>query len=196
MSTTSQKCPRLDIDSEFARSLVGKKKLKLSTQRTSNMQFVRRCLRPQPYVSLQKKPRTYHRSSIISHDTDSCGVPVRPTWSVNTFLSSYPTPTISSATLSHLHELSALIPPPAGTQEHVILKREMEDLIRLVEAVKSVDTRNVHLNGLRDKRNVDQQYGNQQLLESTDQHDSGRKLLNHASRTLDGFYVVDADRRR
>jgi Asp-tRNA(Asn)/Glu-tRNA(Gln) amidotransferase C subunit len=121
---------------------------------------------------------------------------VRPTWSVNTLLSSYPTPTISSATLLRLHELSALIPPPAGTPEHDILKREMEDLVRLVEAVKLVDTKDVHLNGPRDEQNGDQQYNNQQLHECQEQDHSGRSLLSHASRTLDGFYVVDADRKR
>ena len=71
----------------------------------------------------------------------------------------------------------------------------MEDLIRLVEAVKLVDTKDVQLNGPHEDLNADQQHDSQLLLESTKQP-AGRTLLNHASRTLDGFYVVDADRRR
>jgi len=66
----------------------------------------------------------------------SCGIPTQPSWSVNALLSSCPTPTISAATIKHLHQLSALIPPTEGTQEHEKLTREMEELVRLVEAVK------------------------------------------------------------
>jgi hypothetical protein len=72
----------------------------------------------------------------------------------------------------------------------------MEDLVRLVEAVKLVDTKDVHLDGPRDKQNADQQYNDQQPLKSTQWDDSGRILLSHASRTSDGFYVVDTDRKR
>ena len=162
------------------------------------MSFVRRCLR-QPILisSLRRTTRTY-RDSGVNHATDSCGIPVQPTWSVNTLLSSYLTPTISSATLSRLHDLSALIPPADGTQEHSILKREMEDLVKLVEAVRLVDTKDVNLSGLRDEShwNGDKQRYNKRLLKSTEQDESGRNLLRHASRTSNSFYVVDANRKR
>ena len=72
-------------------------------------------------------------------ETDSHAIPTRPTWSVNELLSSYPKPQISPATLKHLHELSALIPPEEGTPEHAKLTAEMENLVKLVEAVKLVD---------------------------------------------------------
>jgi hypothetical protein len=156
------------------------------------MWFVSRCLRQRSRISFLRIARTYRDSH---HDTDSCGIPVRPSWSVNTLLSSYPTPTISSATLLHLHELSALIPPPTGTQEHVILRQEVEDLVRLVEAVKLVDTKDVHFNGPRDEQSSVQQHNNQQFSKCQ-KRDSGRALLSHALRSLDGFYVVDADRKR
>jgi len=154
-----------------------------------------RCLQPLRIVSL-RTAYTHRGCPIVSHETDSCGVPVRPTWSVNTLLSSYPTPTISPATLSRLHELSALIPPPDGTQEHTSLKLEMEGLVKMVEAVKLVDTKDVHLTVTGDNPNADQQCDHRQPPKSTGQDASGQTLLNYTSRTSDRFYVVDADRQR
>ncbi|KZS98098.1 hypothetical protein SISNIDRAFT_481960 [Sistotremastrum niveocremeum HHB9708] len=81
--------------------------------------------------------------SLPEVEVDELGVPVRPTWSVNELLSSYPKPTLSDEKFKRLHELSALVPPQEGTPEHAELKSRMEELIRLVEAVKLVDTSSV-----------------------------------------------------
>ena len=64
-------------------------------------------------------------------------------WSVNELLSLYPRPAISPATLKHLHALSALIPPEEGSPERAKLTKETQDLVKLVEAVKLVDTKSV-----------------------------------------------------
>ncbi|KAF8268262.1 hypothetical protein EI94DRAFT_1915594, partial [Lactarius quietus] len=69
-------------------------------------------------------------------ETDDCAIPLKPTWSVDDLLSSYPRPTISSLALDRLHVLSALIPPEEGTPEHAKLIRELEDLVKLVESVR------------------------------------------------------------
>jgi hypothetical protein len=61
-------------------------------------------------------------------EPDENGIPIRPTWSVNELLSSYPKPTISPATLKHLYALGALIPPEEGSPEHTKLTEEIEDL--------------------------------------------------------------------
>ncbi|KAG6866508.1 hypothetical protein C0991_003052 [Blastosporella zonata] len=123
----------------------------------------------------------------VKYETDECGIPLKPTWSVHELLSSYPKPTLSSATLTRLHELAALIPPQEGTTEHAKLKGEMEELIKLVEAVKLVDTRNVHPTSFK--------LPDQQSPASGDEP-SGQSLLRNAARTKDGFYVVDSDRKR
>ncbi|KAG5340462.1 hypothetical protein C0989_001478 [Termitomyces sp. Mn162] len=123
----------------------------------------------------------------VNHEIDDCGVPLKPTWSVHELLSSYPKPTLSSATLTRLHELSALRPPEKGSIEEKKLKGEMEELIRLVEAVKLVNTQGVHPTTFE---LPDQQAG------FSEDEPSGRYLLENAARTLDGFYVVDSDRRR
>ena len=73
-------------------------------------------------------------------ETGGHGIPIRPTWSVNELLSSYPKPTISPATLKHPHTLSALIPPEEGSPDHAKLTEEIQDLVKLVEAVKPVNT--------------------------------------------------------
>jgi Asp-tRNA(Asn)/Glu-tRNA(Gln) amidotransferase C subunit len=156
------------------------------------MWFVRRCFRRPSRITPHRAAHKQSGSSFAFHDTDSYGIPVRPTWSVDTLLSSYPTPTISSATLSRLHELSALIPPADGSQEHTSLKGDVEDLVRLVEAVKLVDTKDVHITGACERHLDDIQH----FPESTEEHSSGRTILDCASRTLDGFYVVDAHRKR
>ncbi|KAG6914301.1 hypothetical protein DXG01_001209 [Tephrocybe rancida] len=123
----------------------------------------------------------------VKHETDECGIPLEPTWSVHELLSSYPKPTLSSAALTRLYELSALIPPEEGSPEHAKLKGEMEELIKLVEAVKMVDTSDVHPTHFK---LPDQQ------TPTFDNEPSGQLLLRNAARTKDGFYVVDSDRKR
>ncbi|KAG6831889.1 hypothetical protein H0H92_007006 [Tricholoma furcatifolium] len=151
------------------------------------MWAAQRCLRQQHLRLACNGARVYRRLLTVKHETDEYGIPLKPTWSVHELLSSYPKPTLSSATLARLHELAALIPPAEGTEEHAKLKVEMEELIRLVEAVKLVHTQGVRPTTFK---LPDEQAG------SLGDEPSGRALLRHASRTQDGFYVVDADKKR
>ncbi|KAG6849222.1 hypothetical protein H0H93_010344 [Arthromyces matolae] len=153
------------------------------------MWLSRRCLLQVPrHLSANYNPRIAHkRLYSTKEETDELGIPLKPTWSVHELLSSYPKPTLSSATLTRLHNLSALTPPKEGTIEHEVLKNEMEELIRLVEAVKLVDTEDVR----------------PATFELPDQASTplgvdpkGRELLRTAARTADGFYVVDSDKKR
>ncbi|KAI0363557.1 hypothetical protein BV20DRAFT_975543 [Pilatotrama ljubarskyi] len=144
------------------------------------------------------------RLKYTSAEVDSTGIPLKPTWSVNELLSSYPRPTITPATLKRLHELSALIPPEEGTSEHARLTQEIEDLVKLVEAVKLVDVSAVAGNGERavpDGRIWAEGEGisldTEAFADSEDSESaSGRALLAHAARTMDGLYVVEADKPR
>jgi len=139
-------------------------------------------------------------------ETDEVGIPTKPTWSVHELLSSYPRPTISPQTLKKLLDLSALIPPVEGTPEHAKLTREMEEMVRLVEAVKLVDTSEVKLaegevvpdgriwpqgEGIRLGQRTDEvEFGGEEDSEN------GRTLLSHATKVVNGSYVVEHDRRR
>ncbi|KAF5393662.1 hypothetical protein D9757_000290 [Collybiopsis confluens] len=142
--------------------------------------------------------RTLKRSSKIdlSHDTDSEGLPVRPVWSVNELLSSYPKPELSSETFKHLHKLSALIPPDEHTPEFGELKKELEELVRLVEAVKLVDTAGVQPVDLRPTLGHREEAEVVDEDERAEDGETGRELLKYASRTSGEFYVVEADRKR
>lgn len=132
-------------------------------------------------------------------ETDDCGIPLQPTWSVHDLLSSYPKPKLSPSTLTHLHRLSALTPPEEGTPEHAKLTSELEDLIKLVEAVKLVDCSELQAdqegNKIPDGRILPKGVGIDLNGGSVEEVKDGRELLKHAARTEDGFYVVDADRR-
>ncbi|ESK88026.1 hypothetical protein Moror_10797 [Moniliophthora roreri MCA 2997] len=125
-------------------------------------------------------------------EVDAYGIPAMPTWSVNDLLASYPKPTLSSSTLTKLHDLAALSPPEEGSQEHKRLKGELEELIRLVEAVKLVDTSDVQYEHWGPEMDIEAI--NEFALEEEEK--VGRDLLEYAERTQDGFYVVEADRRR
>lgn len=128
-----------------------------------------------------------------SVETDSCGIPLKPTWSVYELLSSYSKPTISSATLEHIHELSALNPPKDGTPEREKLLQDLGDLVKLVEAVKLVNTDGAQLTGRIYKKDWDRALASKgKAVEG----ETGQSLLKHGSRTADGFYVVDAERKR
>ena len=161
--------------------------------------LARRCLHLQARGPLSS-PCLYSRHPICCKarhiETDSCGIPLQPTWSVNELLSSYPSPTISTTTFKQLHALSALIPPEEGTLEHDELKRELEDLVKLVEAVKLVKVEEVYENG--DGRIWAEGTGIPLSGSTTENAKSmeAPSLLRHATRIHDGFYVVDADRTR
>ena len=156
--------------------------------------LARRCLQR------ASTPRSYSKSPIHAPklvETDAYGIPLKPTWSVYDLLSSYPTPTISSATLNHLHTLSALIPPEEGTPEHSTLKHEMGDLIKLVDAVKLVKSEVTDGVTVADGR-VWAEGAGLPLSDAKDGEDNNvvgsGALLRHSACTSDGLYVVDADR--
>ena len=132
-------------------------------------------------------------------ETDEDAIPVRPTWSVNELLSSYPKPTISPATLEHLHTLSALIPPEEGSPEHAKLTEEIQDLVKLVEAVKLVNTDSVDVgNGVPDGRIWAEGTGidlDAEPIPADENEVQGRDLLKYAKNVSpEGLYLVDSER--
>ena len=131
-------------------------------------------------------------------ETDEHGIPIHPTWSVNELLSSYPKPTISPATLKHLHALSALIPPEEGSPEHAKLTEEIQDLVKLVEAVKLVDTNSVDGDGVPDGRIWAEGTGidlDAEPITADENEVRGRSLLKYAKNvSQEGLYLIDSDR--
>ncbi|KAN0097281.1 hypothetical protein V8E55_001727 [Tylopilus felleus] len=128
--------------------------------------------------------------------TDACGIPLKPTWSLRQLLSSYPSPSLSPATFHRLHELSALIPPTQGTPEYDARKRELDELVKLVEAVKLVDVGRPTDSSIPDGRVWAEDTGLPMTKEPLDEEIQGTKLLDYANRTLEGMYVVETDRER
>jgi Asp-tRNA(Asn)/Glu-tRNA(Gln) amidotransferase C subunit len=124
-------------------------------------------------------------------NTDEYGIPLTPSWSVTELLSSYTKPTISSQTLNHLHDLAALVPPDDNTPEYSKLKGEISELVRLVEAVKLVDTQGFSVSARWDKEDADKRNAEVPPKDIPE----GQELLKHAARTQHGFYLVDADRK-
>ncbi|KAG0702336.1 hypothetical protein DFH29DRAFT_771975, partial [Suillus ampliporus] len=130
-------------------------------------------------------------------ETDEYGIPLKPTWSVQKLLSSYPAPSISPATFKRLHELSALLPPEEGTPEYFKLKHELEDLIKLVEATKLINVEDTESTDIPDGRVMAE--GSGIPLDRTPREDGdvrGQDLLSYASRSANGMYVVETDRSR
>lgn len=124
--------------------------------------------------------------------TDEYGIPTAPTWSVTSLLSSYPRPLISSQTLNHLHKLAALIPPTQDTPEYEKLRKEVSELIRLVGAVRLVDTSGILVSARWGEEDADRQNAELPLQDISE----GQELLKHAARVENGFYLVDADRKK
>ncbi|KAI9066383.1 hypothetical protein FKP32DRAFT_1673908 [Trametes sanguinea] len=159
---------------------------------------LRRCLL---LARVRPSSRSQVRLKSTAVEFDANGIPLKPTWSVTELLSSYPRPEITPATLKRLHELSALIPPEEGTPEHAKLTQEMEDLVKLVEAVKLVDVSAVPEDGVPDGRIWAEGEGINPRSEPRENPEDletahGRALLAHASRSMDGLYVVEADKPR
>lgn len=128
---------------------------------------------------------------------DGLGVPLHATWSVKKLLSTYPAPSLSHGTLTRLHQLSALNPPTPGSPESESLRSELQELLRLVESVKLVDTTSApggtEDSGIPDSRiwtegrGLDLEAPDAQHLEEA----HGGALLRHASKHVDGQYVVE-----
>lgn len=57
-------------------------------------------------------------------------------WSIRRLLESQPRVNLSSHQLQHLYKLSALNPPAQDSQAEQSIKAELEEMIRLVEAVR------------------------------------------------------------
>ena len=151
------------------------------------------------HLARRNSSLSYNPTLRTEVETDEHGIPVRPTWSVNELLSSYPKPTISPATLKHLHALSALIPPEEGSPDHAKLTEEMQDLVKLVEAVKLVNTDSVDdAHGVPDGRIWAEGTGidlDAEPIPVDENEAQGRDLLKHAKNVSpEGLYLVDSDR--
>ena len=82
--------------------------------------------------SSTKKPRIPQTDVPVDED----GIPLSPPYSIRSLLSSLPAPVLSDKQFVHLHTLSSLHPPPAGSAEYSNKKAQLEEMIRLVEAVR------------------------------------------------------------
>lgn len=80
------------------------------------------------------KARVILRQDIVQ--VDDYGIPIKPSYSVNAFLDSLPSPAISDEQYMHLHKLAALRPPELGTAEFSEKKQALEAMVRLVEGVR------------------------------------------------------------
>lgn len=88
-----------------------------------------------------------------------------------------------------LHELSALKPPQEGTPEYHNAKENLQEMVRLVEAVRSVDTIGVMVTGRGEKEDADR---NATYSEGSGK--DGQALLKKALRVDGDYYVVDSER--
>lgn len=93
-------------------------------------------------------------------------------------------------TVNRLYELSSLVPPEEGTSNYNASKQNLEEMIKLVEAVRLVDTSELMV-GRSEQEDTD-------LVapQTTLSGEIGQELLKHASRISDRFYVVDSERRQ
>ncbi|KAF8339160.1 uncharacterized protein EI90DRAFT_3040676 [Cantharellus anzutake] len=135
-------------------------------------------------------------SDVVDARDDTLKRCIRPTWSVHELLSTYPAPKISDATLVKLHRVSALIPPPLDSHAYSERKHQLEELIRLVEAVKLVDVSSTRGTSIPDGRvwtqgrPIDAPDLNNES--SAPQVSEERNILQHASKSVDGYYVVES----
>lgn len=128
-------------------------------------------------------------------------MPVEPTWSVKNLLASYPAPTLEPATLKRLHKLSSLTPPEEGTPEFETLRKDLAEMIRMVEAVKTIELPKDG-SGIPDGRIWPEARGMQfeegasgEALDLPEEA-KGRPLLDAATNTKDGYYLVETERKR
>jgi len=154
------------------------------------MLSIRRALN-RPNRSLVNIVKHWQSSHSIKYEVDSCGIPIQPTWSVHQLLESYASPKLSPATIDRLYELSALVPPKKHTLQYENMKKDLENMVKLVEAVKQMNTNGVSLTGRGEKEDGDR---TQQILQFGGEH--GQTLLKYATCTENDLYTVEAERKR
>ncbi|KAF8607502.1 hypothetical protein BDV93DRAFT_603314 [Ceratobasidium sp. AG-I] len=142
---------------------------------------------------------TWQKSNVATPVVDELGVPLSATWSVKELLSTYPAPSLSHDTLARLHRLSALNPPAPGSSKSESLRLELQELLRLVEAVKLVDTSiapgGAERSDIPDSRiwaegrGLDLYAPDAQHLKEA----HGEALLKHAKKHVNGQYVVETN---
>jgi Asp-tRNA(Asn)/Glu-tRNA(Gln) amidotransferase C subunit len=107
-------------------------------------------------------------------------------------LASLPLPSITSDKFIKLHHAAALKPPEEHSLEFSRLKSDLEEMVRLVEAVKLVDTSKVTIKATNEIH-FDDLNSDQPLSKKLE---GGRLLLQHANQTVDGYYIVEAKKRQ
>jgi Asp-tRNA(Asn)/Glu-tRNA(Gln) amidotransferase C subunit len=130
-------------------------------------------------------------------------IPSKPTWSVRELIDSMPEPKLEHETLQKLHDLSALHLPPRDSAEYKTLKKDMENLVRLVDAVRVADFENAGPVLDDSQLAKDEMLGHmvmfdhEQMLEEDDRKTqdeipggSGRELLSHAQDSRRHLYHV------
>lgn len=140
---------------------------------------------------------------------DEDGIPLKPSYSIKSFLSSLPSPKISDEQFIHLHKLAALIPPSQGTPEFEEKKKALEEMVRLVEGVRPTgdEPKTKQATEIPDGRIWPENEGIEvdwkAVLEppkrgrrsasskrNLAEEDNGKVLLDLASKQVAGYYVV------
>lgn len=124
---------------------------------------------------------------------NKAGVPLSATWSVRELLDSYSPPSLDDQTFEKIHRLSALIPPDRGTEEREVLRKELQDLVRLVNAVRVAEVPQGKEGEIPDGRiypiphEIDLDAANAVQQEP---QASGRELLKHSQIGSETAYVL------
>jgi hypothetical protein len=128
------------------------------------------------------------------------GVPLSATWSVRELLDSYSPPSLDDPTFEKIHRLSALVPPDRGTQEREVLRKELQELVRLVNAVRVAEVPQGKEGQIPDGRIYPIPQEIDLDMTNTTQEEplaSGRELLKHSQIGSETAYVLpDLSKRR
>ncbi|QRV72974.1 hypothetical protein RhiJN_00988 [Ceratobasidium sp. AG-Ba] len=128
-----------------------------------------------------------------THASPEDVVPSRPTWSVRQLLATYPAPSLSPEIFARLNRLSALQTPAPDSSEARSLHLELQEMLRLVEAVKLVDTFALGGTDIPDSRIWAEEKGVDLDAPGPEHLNElhGKALLRHASKHIDEQYVVE-----
>ena len=121
-------------------------------------------------------------------------MPTSPSWSVRQLLQDYPAPTLSNAIFEKLHKLSGLNPPSDPT-ERESLRRQLEGLIKMVNAVRIAPLPDGREDGkIEDARIWPEDYGidlGRTVQPPGEEEPHGRVLLTHSRVSNEqGMYVL------
>ncbi|KAI9303475.1 hypothetical protein BJ944DRAFT_183330 [Cunninghamella echinulata] len=145
-------------------------------------------------IIITKRLFTYSLRNLSKTKVDTDGLPISPTWSVNSLFdkTSNHTESITDKQLDHLCQLAQLRPPPRDSISRDDLKSDLNELTKFVEAIQLEDfgTTKPLTHIWQEDTGLALRSDKTVVNSKEEEKQKGRELLKNAKQVSNYFYTV------